>query len=157
MTRLPAFFIRTSLLFLVAGFILGAWMMVGSAYDLPVHHGMRLVHIHFLTVGFFTCMVMGVALWMFPAPPGSSARAAIAEREPWGWWAYGLLVGGLLVRAAVAFTPLPFQYGSGRILTVLSAVTQVAGAACFCMAVWDRTRPRQSVRELLREQSAPKG
>lgn len=142
MNSLSATFVRTSLVSLVIGFLLGAWMLVASAYNLPVLTGMRLMHIHFLTVGFFTCMVMGVALWMFPAPPGLS-RTGIAKMEPWGWSAYYLLVAGLALRAVVTFVPGSLQTELGRLATLGSALTQVGGAICFGTAVWQRTKARQ--------------
>lgn len=145
MTSLPAAFVRTSLVFLVAGFAMGGWMMLAQPLALPVPAGMRLMHVHFLTVGFFTCMVMGVALWMFPAPPGEG-REGIAARQPWGWAAYWLLVGGLVLRAAVTFAPGSLPASPARLAIGAAAAAQVAAAVCFSAAVWVRTRPRPFVR-----------
>lgn len=141
MTRLPATFVRTSLVFLVVGFGIGAWMLAGRALDLPQPPGLVLVHVHFLMVGFFTCMVMGVALWMFPAPPGQG-RAGIAASEPWGWAAYWLLVNGLILRAVSDLSPGLGAVPLGRAIILAAAAAQVAAAACFAVAVWRRTHPR---------------
>lgn len=80
MNSLSAAVVRTSLVGLVIGFVLGLWLMVAPAHDLPVLPGMRLMHVRFLTVGFFTLMVMSVALWMVPAPPGQT-RHVIRRRR----------------------------------------------------------------------------
>lgn len=142
MPRLPATFIRTSVAFLVLGFLIGGWMMTAGVYDLPVPPGFRIIHIHILMVGFFTLMVFGVALWMFPAPPGSNARLELQKRAPWAWSCYGLLVVGLLLRVVLELLPIRFVAGTGRPLVAISALLQVASAACFLVAIWERTRPK---------------
>lgn len=146
MTPLPATFVRTSVLFLCSGFLFGGWMLAAPGLGLPVPAGLRLVHIHFLMVGFLTNMVMGVSLWMFPAPPGDG-RAAIARREPWGWAAYGLLLTGLLLRGVLEF--VPGWRGAGLLagLMALSALLQVAAAGAYAVAIWERTRQRTFIRK----------
>jgi hypothetical protein len=143
MPRLPSVFIRSSIGCLILGFLLGGWMLVGGVYDWPVPPGLRVVHIHLLTVGFFTLMVFGVALWLFPAPPGSNARLELERRAPWAWACYGLIMGGLLLRVVTELVPLSFRLGAGRPLVLISALAQVAGAVTFLVAIWDRTRPRE--------------
>jgi hypothetical protein len=140
--RLPSVFIRTSVAFLLLGFLIGGWMMVGEVYEWPIPPGLPIVHIHLLTVGFFTLMVFGVALWMFPAPPRSNARIELARRAPWAWACYGLMVAGLLLRVLLSLLPMGFEAGAGRPLVALSALMQIASALCFLVAIWDRTRPK---------------
>lgn len=142
LTLLPAVFIRTSLAFLLLGSALGAWMLAGPAIGLSAPAATYAMHIHFLVEGFLLCMVMGVALWMFPAPPGESGRTGIIAREHWGWWAYGLLVPGLLLRAVDTMVPGLSDTLVGRIGLVLAAALPVAAVVCFGLAVWARTKPR---------------
>lgn len=144
MTHLASFFVRTALCNLVVGFILGGWMLVAPAYGLPVPVGTRTTHVHFLVVGFFTCMVMGVAWWMFPAPPGEG-RAGISARQPWGWWAYGLLVGGLVLQAVVNLAPVHPDAAWPHLVTTVGAVAEVLGAMAFAAAIWRRTHPRPMI------------
>ena len=69
MTPLVRRYIKTSLVFLFAGLLLGAWIIV--AEFVAGHYPPRLfitAHVHLLLVGFMLMMVMGVATWMFPRP-----------------------------------------------------------------------------------------
>ena len=52
--------------------------------------------VHLLTVGWLLQVMVGVAFWMFPRHPTSPPRGSTRL----GWWAFGLLNGGLVLRLA---------------------------------------------------------
>src|SRR5262249_54165487 len=86
MTPLVRRYIKTSLVFLAAGLLLGAYIVV-SEFLLDVHPARLLVttHTHLLLVGFMLMMVMGVATWMFPRPAREDRRyrPELAEAVYW--------------------------------------------------------------------------
>src|SRR5262245_44532531 len=86
MTPLVRRYIKTSLIFLAAGLLLGAYIIVRE-FLLDVHPSPLLVtaHAHLLLVGFMLMIVMGVATWMFPRPAREDRRyrAELAEAVYW--------------------------------------------------------------------------
>lgn len=146
MTLLQATFIRTAVTFLVAALATAAWMLAATAFQWPLPLRIRVVQLHFLLVGFLTNMVMGVALWMFPAPPGAG-RGALARATPHGWAIYALLTVGLLLRATADLALTLGPGGLYRFVVTIAAVMQVAAAFGFAMLIWQRTRARTFVRQ----------
>src|SRR5262252_314568 len=86
MTPLVRRYIKTSFVFLMAGLLLGGWIIV--AEFVLGRYPPRLfitAHVHLLLVGFMLMIVMGVATWMFPRPARDDAnyRPALAEAVYW--------------------------------------------------------------------------
>src|SRR3972149_2470697 len=79
-------YIKTSFVFLVAGLLLGGWILV-SEFVLGAWPPRLLLtaHVHLLLVGFMLMLVMGVATWMFPRPARDDARyrPELAEAVYW--------------------------------------------------------------------------
>jgi len=124
-------FIRLALAFLILGVGAGVVLELGRSWGdggwlVPVT-----LHVHLLAVGFLLNMVMGVAHWMFPRLPGTTARDA--ERDPLGWANLLTLNGGLLLRIPGEMLPSPN-------VRVLAAVLQALGVAFFVAAIWKRVR-----------------
>ncbi len=143
MLTLHRTFIKTALLYLLAGFLLGAVLLVGKGGWLkrPLPEVYVDIHTHLIAVGFFLMMVMGVAYWMFPRLPGTTPE--MASRDPLAWVSYFLLNGGLLLR--VFFEPwLPAP--AARAAIPVSAVAQVGAVLCFLLAIWRRIRMPRIVR-----------
>ncbi|HJR52612.1 MAG TPA: hypothetical protein VJ982_02745, partial [Gemmatimonadota bacterium] len=63
-------FIKTGIVFLFAGLLIGAWMLVereiGGAWPGPY---LVSAHAHAVQLGFVMFLILGVALWLFPKPP----------------------------------------------------------------------------------------
>ena len=86
MTPLVRRYIKTSFVFLLAGLLLGGWII--AAEFLVGRYPPRLfitAHVHLLLVGFMLMMVMGVATWMFPRPAKDDTRyrPELAEAVYW--------------------------------------------------------------------------
>ena len=86
MTPLVRRYIKTSFVFLLAGLLVGAWIIVEDF--VAGHYPPRLfitAHVHLLLVGFMLMMVMGVATWMFPRPArdDTTYRPELAEAVYW--------------------------------------------------------------------------
>ena len=136
------YFIRTALISLVAAFCVGALVLVNQGLALDQRIGALLpVFYHLLMVGWATQMICGVALWMFP--PYSRERPRGDERL--GWFTYGALNTGLLLRAI--FEPLHawLPPGFGWPL-VLSALLQVLASWAFVIGIWPRVKARPTRR-----------
>src|SRR5512139_2102668 len=67
MPRLSAWFVRASLIFLAAGFTLGALMQVNQAWSFyPPIWKLLPVHIEILLMGWLLQLAAGVAFWILP-------------------------------------------------------------------------------------------
>ena len=81
MTPLVRRYIKTSFVFLMAGLLLGGWIIV--AEFVLGRYPPRLfitAHVHLLLVGFMLMMVMGWRPGCFPVRPGTTR--AIGPRSP---------------------------------------------------------------------------
>lgn len=139
MQRQARVYIRSALAYLVAAFVLGALLLASQGLRLGGPLALALpVYYHLLTVGWLTQLICGVALWMFP--PLSRERPRGDERLT--WLAYGLLNGGLLLRAAAE--PLHAWRPSAALGwgLALAALLQVAAVWLLVAALWPRVRGR---------------
>lgn len=134
-------YVKTALACFALSMILGAGMVAARQLaGAAVPHSLIVVHTHLALVGGMLLMVMGVAFWMFPLN-----RDAFPETK--GRWrpllvqaVYGLVVGGLALRAVVE--PLQAERTGGLLggLLVLAAGLQVGGMLLFVVAILPRIR-----------------
>jgi hypothetical protein len=130
-------YIKTSLVFLTAGLLLGAELIV--AEFVIGRYPPRLfitAHVHLLLVGFMLMMVMGVATWMFPKPARDDGRyrPGIAEAVYW------VMTLSTAARALAEVTA-PFTTSATlRFVIAAGGIGQLAGAALFVTNMWSRVR-----------------
>jgi cbb3-type cytochrome oxidase subunit 1 len=137
MTPLVRRYIKTSFVFLLAGLVLGGYIVVAQfALDVTPPRLLTTAHAHLLLVGFMLMMVMGVATWMFPRPGRDDTRyrPELAEAV---YWVLTLATG--LRAAAEIVVALAGTLGL-RWLIALGGLGQLAGAALFVLNMWWRVR-----------------
>jgi hypothetical protein len=135
--------VRTSMLYFLAGFILGAAMLSGYMPAAPALLPMLgIVHAHVFFVGWLLQFALGIAYWLLPRRRGPDRPNGYSER--WAFTAYVLLNLGLLMR--VVFEPLQAVGGTGMgpLLTV-SAGLQLASALILFRQIWRRASGRPGV------------
>ena len=125
MPPLTRWYIKLSLVYLVAALAASVWQAAGGPLWLTP------IYIHLLVVGWITGMIFGVAYWMFPKfskeqPRGMSGLAVAT---------FTLLHAGLLLRIVAE----PLQAGG---LLVLSAVSQWLAGVGFIVNTWPRVKER---------------
>ena len=131
-------YIKTSFVFLVAGLLLGGYVLI--AEFLVGRYPPRLLitaHVHLLLVGFMLMIVMGVATWMFPRPGRDDARyrPAVAEAVYW------IMTLGTALRAISELAAGAAEGGAPlRALIVLGGSAQLLGALLFVVNMWWRVR-----------------
>lgn len=134
-------YLKTGILFLFAGLILGGWMIVNrELYDTGPSPFLVSAHTHAILVGFIMMMILGVALWLFPRPEKTDARYQPRMANA----AYWLLTTGTATRLVTEI--LRDNSGSSvlRWLVVLSSFSQIVGIALFFYTMWSRIRPAGS-------------
>jgi len=136
-TPLVRRYIKTSFVFLLAGLLLGGWII--AAEFLVGRYPPRLfitAHVHLLLVGFMLMMVMGVATWMFPRPAKDDQRyrPGFAEAVYWVMTVATALRAGAELWAG--FSPAHAL----RLAIAAGGLGQLAGAGLFVVNMWRRVR-----------------
>ncbi len=132
MPLLTRTFIKTAMIDFSAALVLGILLALG------VTNGLFPAYIHLLVFGWLTQLIFGVIFWMFPKHSIEKPRGS----ESLGWWTYGLLNIGLLIRVIAepirATHPAPF---SGWML-VISALLQFLAGFLFVVNTWGRVKEK---------------
>jgi uncharacterized membrane protein HdeD (DUF308 family) len=125
------------MLYLIAGFALGALLLLNGIVRLPaVLLAAQPVYFHLLMVGWITQLIFGVAFWMFPKLSREQPRGS----ERLGWLSFYCLNAGLLIRAiaepwnSVAANPVIAW------LLPLAAVLQLIAGWAFVANIWGRVK-----------------
>ena len=138
MPTLTRWFVKTSFLYLALALITGLLLALQPVFNLSGVGSFFPIYIHLLVFGWLTQLVFGVVYWMFPKYSPANPRGS----ETLGWWTYGLLNVGLILRAVAepvhAVAPNPV---TGWIL-VLSALLQFLCGCAFVLNSWKRVRVR---------------
>ena len=137
MSPLVRRYLRTAITFLLAGLLVGAWMLarreLAGRYPSP-----RLVsaHTHVILVGFVMMMILGVALWMFPRPDREDPRYRPVVAEVAYWLVTISTAARFLAEALTPEAPGLLQ----RWVVVLAGLGQVVGLFIFFYNLLPRIR-----------------
>jgi cbb3-type cytochrome oxidase subunit 1 len=136
-TPLVRRYIKTSLVFLAAGLVLGAEILLAEfvlgTFPPRLH---VTAHAHLLLVGFVLMMVMGVATWMFPRPAREDRRYRPALAEVVYW----LVTVSTALRAAAEVLAGHSPAPALRLLIAAGGLGQVAATLLFVVNIWWRVR-----------------
>lgn len=134
-------FVKASLLWLCAAFVLGAAMLIAKATGHIWMPSLSIVHAHMAFVGWLVNLVVGIALWLLPvnrdAFPDNRGRYPIHAVR----WCFALLNAGLALRLIAE--PMLDRYGAAPLQStavIVSAVAQVAAIVVFAAIAWRRVR-----------------
>ncbi len=138
MPTITRWFVKSSFICLGLALAAGILLAFQSTFGLTALGGIFPVYIHLLVFGWLTQLIFGVAYWMFPKYSSEKPRGS----DRLGWWTYGLLNTGLLLRAIAepvqSVQPNPV---TGWML-VLAAIIQLAAGAAFVVNTWPRVKVR---------------
>lgn len=132
MLRLSVWVVRTALVYLGAGLLIGALMLMQKG--VPIEGSLlRLLplHIEVVLIGWTLQLGMGIAFWILPR----FSREPRYGRQAFGWLAYGLLnIGVLSVGVGQWLAAPPIIMFVGRVAEVLAVVS-------FAAHAWPRIKP----------------
>jgi cbb3-type cytochrome oxidase subunit 1 len=122
--------VRTALVYLVVGYVLGALMLGGGGLHLGVWTSrLRPLHVEFLLLGWTVQLALGVAYWILPRFRTGDER----RRTALAWSAFVLLNGGVLAAAVGGVLTAPDVTAAGRVAESLAA-------AAFALHAWPRVK-----------------
>ncbi len=130
-------YIKTAIVFLATGLLIGAWMIVRrELYHQFSSPYQTSAHTHAILVGFVMSMILGVALWLFPRPEKTDTRyrPALANAAYW-LLTVGTVsrVAGELVRSLAQAPWLAWAIVGGGLL-------QIGALLLFFYTMWPRIR-----------------
>lgn len=131
MPRLSVLMVRTALLHLALGFLLGALLLIQR--EVPLHPGvarLRPLHAELLLLGWTVQLAMGVAFWILPR-----FRSAPERGRVWPAW-----LAWLLLNAGVLSTGIGLAAGLG-IGATLGRGAEALAAVAFAYHAWPRIKP----------------
>lgn len=117
-----AWMVRLSFVYLAAGFVVGALMLMGLLVD----GSLRFIHTDWLLLGFMLQLAFGVASWILPRTPKRKSAVPV-------WVVLGATNVGLALATAGAVLGHSRCMGLGRALVL-------AGAITFAIYIWPRVR-----------------
>ncbi|MES2305210.1 MAG: cbb3-type cytochrome c oxidase subunit I [Gemmatimonadota bacterium] len=130
-------YIKTAILFLFAGLVLGGWMMVRrELYQRSPTSWETSAHTHAIFVGFVMMMILGVALWLFPRPERDDIRYRPALVLV-AWWLLTVGTASRIIGELLRGTSTAEWL---RIAVLLAGLAQIAGLALFFGTMWSRIR-----------------
>ena len=135
MYTLVRMYIKTALIFFLAGLFTGGWILYSRLAGSIVSPSLISAHTHLLLMGFMVTLVMGVAYWMFPRPAKEDFRYSpnLAMVNYW------LLTVGTTIRTAGDL--LGASMSKIALLAVaIGAMTQIAAGVLFSYNIWTRIR-----------------
>ena len=131
MPKLTVWFVRTALVYLAAGFVLGAVLLAAPGLPDGIPSARLLpVHIEFLLTGWMIQLALGVAYWILPRFRVGPERG----REGVAWLSYGLLNLGVLTAAAGPIIDLP------AVVPSIGHAAQGVAAGAFALHAWPRVK-----------------
>jgi cbb3-type cytochrome oxidase subunit 1 len=140
MPRLSRLFVRASLVYLIAGFTVGAVLLAGRALLDPAAAAGLLAagpltraHAEFLLFGWIVQLTMGVAFWILPrfrpGPPRGNVTAAA--------------IGFALLNAGVLMVGLGPAFALPAWLAPAGRLAEAGAAVAFALHFWPRVKPAE--------------
>jgi heme/copper-type cytochrome/quinol oxidase subunit 1 len=131
-------FIKTGIIFLGLGLLLGFWLMVQrEILGIWPHPNLVSAHMHAVMVGFVMFMILGVALWLFPRAAKEDTRYT-PGRAAASYWILLVSTGGRFVAEAARAWVAADWLGW---VVVLGGLGQIVGLGVYFWTMWTRIRP----------------
>ena len=132
MPRLSVWMIRTALVYLIAGFALGAGMLAQRAVPVAVPLGIALrpLHVELLALGWVINLGLGVAYWILPRHASGPERGGRS-----------VVLAAVLFNAGVVAVGLGQAFGAPSALALVGRLAEASGAIVFASHTWRRVKP----------------
>lgn len=131
--RASLWIIRTSLIYLSVGIVLGSGIFLSKAYPAFAQFWVYLpVHIEFMLFGWILQLFIGTAYWILPRHTSPPVRGA-----EWKIWGVFIILNLGIIIFAVSSLSFSFNFS----LLVSGKIFQAAGVVLFLNLIWPRVRP----------------
>ncbi len=130
MSTLSVWYVRTSMLYLMAGFTLGLLLLINKGIPFyPMIWRLLPAHIEFLLIGWTLQLALGIAFWILPRFGTRRGNVKLA------WLAY------LLFNVGIWLTVLGYWWSSRWGMIWAGRILETCAAAAFAVHAWPRVKP----------------
>jgi hypothetical protein len=130
MPRLSVYFIRASLIYMLAGFTFGGLLLANKGVMISPAIWMLLpIHMEFDLMGWLVQLAMGVAFWILPR----FSKGPLRGDERLSWFAFLLINIGILAVALGGFLDAQWLVFTGRVMETIAL-------ALFAVGHWRRVK-----------------
>lgn len=129
MPAISVWLLRLSLVALLTGGALGAWLLGAEPWPSEWLPRLRAAHVYLMLFGWLLPFVLATAFWMLPRHAQGASRGSPGL----GIAGTGLLSAGTLIGLTGSLTEVPLLWRGGLACTVLGALT-------FLRLLWPRVR-----------------
>ncbi|MEI6043404.1 MAG: hypothetical protein WCS37_03320 [Chloroflexota bacterium] len=138
MDRLTRLMGKTSLSYLLVGFILGAFLMISEGMGANWGYAWRNAHAHLLFVGWFVQFALGIAYWLLPRR--KTPERPLGYKELPAFIAWGMINTGILMRVVIEPLYLLGTFKGTWVAVALgiSGLLQVGAALTWVSQLWGR-------------------
>ena len=134
-------FVKTSLVYLLATFVMGTVIAILAVTGRSQPLFVESIHAHLGFVGWLVNVVMGIALWFLPLARERFPQTQGRYPRAGPYVVYVLLNGGLLARIAGEAWWSTSASQMGGALFAFSGVAQTFAVIVFAAIAWQRVRP----------------
>ena len=137
MPRLSRWLVRSALVYLVLGFVVGGLLLSAKAGVVDARVWVWLLpHADILMMGWLVQLALGVSFWILPR-----IRAAGRGRVALAWAAYFLLNGGLILGAGLPLLSYWFPGTWSQPVFAVGLLIQAAALCLYALYAWPRILP----------------
>ena len=131
MTRLSVWTVRSALIYLGIGFLLGALMLTQKGVPLdPSLLRLLPLHVEMVLFGWTLQLGMGIAFWILPR----FSHEPRYGNQRLGWLAYALINIGVLCAGLGQWLNAP------ALVILLGRAAELLAVVCFALHAWPRVR-----------------
>lgn len=131
-------FIKTGIVFLFLGLLLGGWMLVRrELFGVWPDPYLVSAHAHAVLVGFVMFLILGVALWLFPRAAKDDERYTPGRAEA-AYWILVTATGSRFLAEAARSAVVEPVLGW---VVVAGGLGQIVGLGLYFWTMWTRIRP----------------
>jgi heme/copper-type cytochrome/quinol oxidase subunit 1 len=129
MPKISVWLLRLSLIALLTGGALGAWLLGAEPWASAWLPRLRAVHVDLMLFGWLMPFVLGTAFWILPRHATGEGRGPVRLASGATW----------LIGAGVVIAPLGALVGSGPVANGGLACT-ILGGGLFLRLLWPRVK-----------------
>lgn len=132
------YFIKTAVIFLIAGLLSGIYISAAkNIFHTPFGPDLISAHAHIILVGSVMMMIMGVALWFFPRPEKSDKKYNPSLILITYWLMTISTALRFVFQSAAGFVYLAWV----NVIITITSTFQVVAIILFFFSIWGRIRP----------------
>ncbi len=137
MFTLARYYVKSAILFLVLGIVLGGYMSYEiNIQNTAVPQSMITAHTHLILIGFVMMLIMGIALWLFPRPREKVFYSPLLSEIT-----FYIMFVSVLMRSLGEVVSGFIMLNWAAWMIVITSYGEILGIILFFINIWQRIKP----------------